>query len=210
MLFRSFFILVLLVLLAFLGAFVLQNRSVEGPLVPAERPVPISVETVNVSLQPAFKAEEKFTGIVSPRRTSQLGFASGGRINDLRVDIGDRVETGQVLAVLDTRSLRAQLSSANAVVAEAARGDRRAHVLEVVVDQMLGGCFAGFVARQRGKVSAFHAQLVLEQPLAERRDDGVGLNLGGDEQLHQPGGVHGPTGSGDADDDTLWGGFRHN
>ena len=139
------FILVLLVILAVLGAFVLQNRSVDGPLVPAERPVPISVETVNVSLQPAFKAEEKFTGIVSPRRTSQLGFASGGRINDLRVDIGDRVETGQVLAVLDTRSLRAQLSSANAVVAEA---EAAYNLAETTVDRQIALLERGHVSSQ--------------------------------------------------------------
>lgn len=139
------FILVLAVILALLGVFVLQNRSAEGPLVPAERPVPISVETVNVSLEPAFKAEEKFTGIVTPRRTSQLGFASGGRIDDLRVDIGDRVEIGQILAVLDTRSLRAQLSSANAVVAEA---EAAYNLAETTVDRQIALLERGHVSSQ--------------------------------------------------------------
>ena len=101
------FILVLIAILAVLGFFVLQNRSVEGPLVPAERPVPISVETVRVAFEPAFQAEEKFTGIVSPRRTSQLGFSTGGRDDVLRVDTGDRDATGPTLADLDTRRLRA-------------------------------------------------------------------------------------------------------
>lgn len=162
------FMLVLAAVLTVLGVFVLQNRSIEGPLVPTERPVPISVETVRVSLSPAFKAEEKFTGIVSARRTSQLGFASGGRIDSIRVDIGDRVETGQTLAVLDTRSLRAQLSSANAVVAEAEAAfklaqttvDRqielleRGHVSSQVVDQAQAQASTAYARIDAAKANA--------------------------------------------------------
>ena len=162
------FMLVLVGVLSVLGYFVLQNRSVEGPKVPTERPVPISVETVRVSLSPAFKAEEKFTGIVSARRTSQLGFASGGRIDSIRVDIGDRVETGQTLAVLDTRSLRAQLSSAKAVVAEAEAAfklaqttvDRqielleRGHVSSQVVDQAQAQASTAYARIDAAKANA--------------------------------------------------------
>jgi RND family efflux transporter MFP subunit len=162
------FMLVLAAVLTLLGFFVLQNRSVEGPLVPTDRPVPISVETVRISLAPAFKAEEKFTGIVSPRRTSQLGFASGGRIDSIRVDIGDRVETGTTLAVLDTRSLRAQLSSANAVVAEAEASyklaqttvDRqielleRGHVSSQVVDQAQAQASTAYARIDAAKANA--------------------------------------------------------
>ena len=162
------FMLVLVGVLSVLGYFVLQNRSVEGPKVPTERPVPISVETVRVSLSPAFKAEEKFTGIVSARRTSQLGFASGGRIDSIRVDIGDRVETGQTLAVLDTRSLRAQLSSAKAVIAEAEATfklaqttvDRqielleRGHVSSQVVDQAQAQASTAYARIDAAKANA--------------------------------------------------------
>lgn len=162
------FMLVLAAVLTLLGFFVLQNRSVEGPLVPTDRPVPISVETVRISLSPAFKAQEKFTGIVAPRRTSQLGFASGGRIDSIRVDIGDRVETGQTLAVLDTRSLRAQLSSANAIVAEAEAAyklaqttvDRqielleRGHVSSQVVDQAQAQASTAYARIDAAKANA--------------------------------------------------------
>ena len=162
------FMLVLAAVLTLLGFFVLQNRSVEGPLVPTDRPVPISVETVRISLAPAFKAEEKFTGIVSPRRTSQLGFASGGRIDSIRVDIGDRVEAGTTLAVLDTRSLRAQLSSAKAVIAEAEAAfklaqttvDRqielleRGHVSSQVVDQAQAQASTAYARIDAAKANA--------------------------------------------------------
>jgi RND family efflux transporter MFP subunit len=162
------FMLVLVAVLALLGYFVLQNRSAEGPLVPTERPVPISVETVRVSMSSAFIAEEKFTGIVSARRTSQLGFASGGRIDSITADIGDQVETGQTLAVLDTRNLRAQLSSANAVVTEAEAAfnlakttvDRqielleRGHVSSQVVDQAQAQASTAYARIDAAKANA--------------------------------------------------------
>lgn len=143
------FVIAIVIIGALLAFFVIQNRSAEGPLVPTDRPVPISVETLPVSLESTFAVEEKFTGIVSPSRTSQLGFATGGRIDALRVDVGDRVKKGQTLALLDTRTLRAQLSSANAVVAEAEAGYQlaettvarqitlleRGHVSSQVVDE---------------------------------------------------------------------------
>lgn len=113
------FLIVLVAISAVIGYFVLQNRSPEGPLVVEQKPVPLPVETVAVKLDGAFTAEEKFTGIVSPMRTSQLGFSVGGRIASLRADVGDKVERGATLAVLDTRSLRAQLASAEAMITEA-------------------------------------------------------------------------------------------
>ena len=139
------FLMVLVAVVAALGYFVLQNRSSEGPLVPTSRPVPISVETISVDLQQAFRAEEKFTGIVTPRRTSQLGFSGGGRIASIRADIGDKVETGQVLASLDTRSLRAQLASAEAVVAEA---EAAFDLAETTVDRQIALLERGHVSSQ--------------------------------------------------------------
>lgn len=140
------FILVIIAMVAALGYFVLQNRSAEGPLVPTATPIPIAVETINVTLEDAFTAEEKFTGIVSPRRSSQLGFSNGGRIASLRVDIGDRVETGQTLAVLDTRNLRAQLEAAKAVVTEARASYQLA---ESTVDRQIALLEKGHVSSQR-------------------------------------------------------------
>lgn len=113
------FLLVIAVIVALLAAFVLTQRSEEGPLVPTAAPVPISVDVVEVSLSDTLSLEERFTGLVSPRRTSALGFQSGGRIVALRADIGDRVRTGTVLARLDTRALEAQLAAAEATVVEA-------------------------------------------------------------------------------------------
>lgn len=139
------FLVVLMAIVMVLGFFVLQNRSSEGPLVPTSRPVPISVETVRVELEPAFRTEEKFTGIVTPRRTSQLGFSGGGRIASIRADVGDRVTTGQVIAALDTRSLRAQLVSAEALVTEA---EAAFNLAETTVDRQIALLERGHVSSQ--------------------------------------------------------------
>jgi len=140
------FLLVLAVVLAILGIFVLQNRSSEGPLVPTDAPVPISVETVRANLSQTLQVEEKFTGIVSARRSSQLGFSGGGRIASIRVDTGDRVSAGQTLAVLDTRSLQAQLKSAQAVVAEA---EAALALAQTTVDRQIALLEKGHVSSQR-------------------------------------------------------------
>ena len=140
------FMLVIIAIVAALGFFVIQNRSAEGPLVPTAAPIPISVETINASMEDAFTAEEKFTGIVTPRRSSQLGFSNGGRIASLRADIGDKVTVGQTLAVLDTRSLRAQLQASNAMVAEA----RASYDLaDSTVDRQIALLEKGHVSSQR-------------------------------------------------------------
>ncbi|GAB5459159.1 MAG: efflux RND transporter periplasmic adaptor subunit [Henriciella sp.] len=113
------FLGVLLAICAVFAVFVISQRSVEGPLVASAEPAPLSVNTQTVVLQAGFDADERFTGLVTPRRTSQLGFASSGRIDSLKVDVGDRVAKGRTLGQLDTRGLRAQLAAAEAVVREA-------------------------------------------------------------------------------------------
>ena len=63
---------------------------------------------------------------ISPRLT--------GRVAEIRVHEGDLVTAGDVLAVMDTSELRAQLARAEAAIAsaEAAVGVAAAHVTEAV------------------------------------------------------------------------------
>lgn len=104
---------------ALLAVFVLSQRSEEGPFVPTAAPDPITVDVIEVRMSEMLTLEERFTGIVTPRRTSQLGPQTGGRIVRLSADVGDRVRAGRVLASLDTRALEARLAAANATVTEA-------------------------------------------------------------------------------------------
>ncbi len=140
------FLIVLAAIAALLAVFVLEQRSVEGPLVVTSAPVPLSVSVTKISLQDSFSTDERFTGLVTPRRTSQLGFASGGRIMALRADVGDRVVRGQVLARLDTRAIQAQLAAAQALVTEA----EAAHDLALsTVQRQTALSQKGHVSKQR-------------------------------------------------------------
>lgn len=113
------FIVLVAIISAGLIFLALTRRSVDGPLIPNNTPIAISVQVQEVQLVDALTLEEAFSGIVSARRTSQLGFSGGGRVTAIRADVGDEVETGQLLAQLDTRDLRASLAAAEANIAEA-------------------------------------------------------------------------------------------
>lgn len=69
------------------------------------------VETARIS--------EAYPGVVAAARRAQLGFETGGRLAEVTVDVGDRVEEGAALAALDLRTLDAQITAAEASVAEA-------------------------------------------------------------------------------------------
>lgn len=115
-------ILFLIVLAAIVAALLLAAmtlRSEEGPKVAMEAPEPVSVAVISTQLQDGFRLSERFTGLATPRRTSQLGFTSGGRVASLTADIGDRVAAGALLGRLDTRGLRAQLAASEATIDEA-------------------------------------------------------------------------------------------
>jgi membrane fusion protein, multidrug efflux system len=61
-------------------------------------------------------------GTVRSAITSTLGAEISGTVREVRVKPGDRVERGQLLAVLDDRSPRAQLAAAEAGVTESKEG----------------------------------------------------------------------------------------
>ncbi len=56
----------------------------------------------------------KFSGIVQATDSSALSFEVGGQVQAVNVDIGDRVEKGQVLAVLDKEPYHLEVKSAEA------------------------------------------------------------------------------------------------
>jgi RND family efflux transporter MFP subunit len=141
---------VFLVILFLVGAGLffaaIQLRSAEGPKVASEAPEPLTVSVSPVRLATEFRIDESFSGRAEARRKSQLGFSSGGRIQSIAADMGDRVKQGETLARLDTRSLGAQLASAEAVVEEA----RAAHSLALnTVERQRTLKLQGHVSQQR-------------------------------------------------------------
>ena len=102
------------------AGFIYVQRGEESPVnIPTERARALSVNAAPVVYRDTLVLDEQFTGIVLARRSSALGFETGGRITSINVDIGDTVSENQVLARLDTRALNARLLAADAQISEA-------------------------------------------------------------------------------------------
>lgn len=65
----------------------------------------------------AVTSEVSVTGKVVPVKNIDLAFNQSGRINHVYVEVGDKVEQGQVLLTLDNGDLAAQVAQAKATVA---------------------------------------------------------------------------------------------
>ncbi len=93
----------------------------------AVAPAPPEVRFVRVG-QSSTAAAIEAVGTVGMRREVSLGFTSAGRIATIRVEDGDAVRQGQLLAALDTTSVAADLASARAerdrAAAEYARSEK--------------------------------------------------------------------------------------
>jgi RND family efflux transporter MFP subunit len=84
------------------------------PVDPTKRPVRTLV------LEPSGGSQARdFSGVVRASAELRLGFSQGGKVARVDVKVGDVVVEGQVLAVLDTRAVTAQLAEANAAVRQA-------------------------------------------------------------------------------------------
>ena len=93
-----------------------EKRAVEpGPLV-------TGVQTEIVRLESAPQLYQA-VGAVHSASTAILAAQVGGAVREIRVQSGDHVKRGQLLAVLDDRSARAQVQGADAGVNEALQGE---------------------------------------------------------------------------------------
>ncbi len=92
-------------------------------------PVISGVQTETAHLESAPQLYQA-VGAIHSASTAILAAQVGGTVTEIRVQAGDRVKRGQLLAVLDDRSARAQVQGAEAGVNEAIQG-------EAEVDQAL-------------------------------------------------------------------------
>ncbi len=67
-----------------------------------ESPIPVEVLRVVEETRPR---KSSFIGTAQPGMTVQLSFKTGGRINEIRVEKGDRVKKGDILASLEKTDL---------------------------------------------------------------------------------------------------------
>jgi HlyD family secretion protein len=87
------------------------------------------------------------TGTVVPTREVTLAFRTSGQLVDLTVDVGDRVEEGDVIAQLDTATLDAQIQQAEAGL----------EVAEANLEKARAGARAAEIAEQEANVDAAQA-----------------------------------------------------
>lgn len=171
---------------AFLVILVSASRSADARLELGQAATP-SVPTLTVEYRTDASMGEYFPGLVTARRESELGFERGGRIDDIAVDVGDRVVSGQVLARLDTRALEAQIAAADAQTAEAqaqvalaqTTEDRqqtlleRGHISQQRLDEVATSTHAAEARRRAAAASANALRAQLALSVIEAPYDGV-------------------------------------
>jgi RND family efflux transporter MFP subunit len=113
----------LLLTLPLLAACRLNGPAAEASPTPAAQPRPVQV--AEVQLAPA-SGTAAFTGTVRARREVDVAFRASGRVVERLVEVGERVEAGQVLARLDPADLALSLRSAEAELASAEASARQA------------------------------------------------------------------------------------
>ena len=82
---------------------------------PRQGPQLVQLATV----KPAGASERAFTGVVSARVQSNLGFRVPGKVIERLVDVGQNVRAGQPLMRLDQKDLELALSAKTSAVAAA-------------------------------------------------------------------------------------------
>jgi RND family efflux transporter MFP subunit len=109
------------------------SRADTGEKADAEAEVIIQpVETVILETACDVTQSRTYTGIITAKRSAELGFERPARLTAVHFDDGDIVEAGQPIATLDTRRLRtkrreivARHQAAVAVLAELTAGPRK-------------------------------------------------------------------------------------
>jgi RND family efflux transporter MFP subunit len=103
---------------AFLGMSILFSMVAcrEAPPPPVERIR--AIKTITVSEQASGKIRQ-FSGVVEAADSSSISFEVSGNVREVRVDVGDRITKGQVLAVLDKRTYNLNVKAAEAEVGRA-------------------------------------------------------------------------------------------
>ncbi|MEM9708640.1 MAG: efflux RND transporter periplasmic adaptor subunit [Pseudomonadota bacterium] len=92
--------------LAFSGSSAIALRADETPA--KEERVPAQVLTERISVEDGYEVAFRYRGRVEAGQNVDIGFEAGGTVDDVLVNEGDVVAAGDVLAVLDTRTLEAQ------------------------------------------------------------------------------------------------------
>lgn len=105
------------------------------------------------------RLERNYTGTIKARRASDLGFKRIGRVEQVRVEQGMTVRQGDILATLDTASIKAELKIAEA----------QAKGANSVLDELLAGPRKETIAAAAAQVREAEARRDQLRLLYERR-----------------------------------------
>lgn len=141
------------------------------------RQTPALVTTAVV--KPALPPERTFTGVVSARVKSNLGFRVPGKVIERLVDVGQNVRAGQVLMRLDRKDLDLTLTARENAVTSARAFARQAAADEARYRQLLAD---GWSTRQKyeqikAQLDSANAQLAAAQAQAEVAKNEAGYSL---------------------------------
>jgi len=133
---------------------------------PQERAAPVRTAPAESA---AFADEVRAVGLLVPRDELRLSFKVGGVIEEVAVDVGDRVTAGQVLAVLKRTEVAAAVAQAAEAVEKARRDLERARQLradEVATQEQVEDLTTAYnVARSNLSAAEFNARFArIEAP----------------------------------------------
>ena len=132
-------IIVLAVIAAIVGFFIWRSSAA-----PEQSEVQVPTVSVVMPGNTTVAGEITATGTLGARRPMPIGsVGEGGEVDDVRVDAGDWVRAGQVLAVID-RSVQSRQAEAQAAQVQVARAD--AELAQANLDRALKLVDRGFIS----------------------------------------------------------------
>jgi RND family efflux transporter MFP subunit len=130
-------------------------QATAATLSEAEPAPPAAVEVLNVSAGRIAK-EMAYVGRVAPGATLSVAGKLSGKVTEVRFDVGDRVEIGDVLMRLDDKDILSQIDQINAQLKQSEQAIKTA---ENGLNGVTGGQYQTQVLQQEASVSNYDKQL---------------------------------------------------
>ena len=144
---------------------------------PAETPAPAATPVRAVLVESVRVPNDvRAVGVLAPRDEIRLAFKIGGVIDQIAVEAGDRVQQGQLLAVLKRTEVDASVSQAAEAVEKARRDLERARRLqadEVATEEQVQNLTTAYnVARSNLDAVRFNARQYANRSAQQERPGG--------------------------------------
>jgi RND family efflux transporter MFP subunit len=140
---------------------------------PTQNTLPVKVQPVKLSSEQTYI---EATGSVANQAEARLSFKTGGILQQIDVEAGDNVVTGQVLAKIDNTELNAQFKQAQTQLEKAKRDLRRANELfqQGVIAKQTAQDAASQLSLAESAMSS--ARFNLQQSVIKAKSNGIILH----------------------------------